>query len=195
MPRPALCLCLLALLAGCAAPPVAERSWAAPSAVREHAGEVLCRLSEHCDDFRWRWLDHDDAQAELRFGFELVISRGFYRRLDNEAELAFVLAHELAHRFLNHRGVRDPAVRLPLELAADRWAADRLCAQGWSSAHASAFIERLLGEAATAAESRRQRLSLQELQARRDALQPCAGADYLLLDGARFARLRAAATP
>ena len=183
--------------------------WDAPE-VRQHAADWVCRLAEDCSDIRLQLIDSAGVQATLFLGIELSLSRGLYQSLEVEAELVFVLAHELAHRALRHLPPRDLRKRLPLELAADRWAVDRLCALGIDPAAGQRLISRLLQaesqlrDAHTAAGSdsdhQRSAIVLNELEARSQVGFRCAGsiaavdsAHRTLLDEQAFARLLALA--
>lgn len=66
----------------------------------------------------------------------IMISKGLFLRLSNEAELAFVIAHELAHTYLNHfqkgdfknsRKIRE----IEYELAADKQALKTVVSAGY----------------------------------------------------------------
>jgi predicted Zn-dependent protease len=55
-------------------------------------------------DITWHFgvLDTEDINAFAAPGGYIFVTRGLYRRLNNEAELAGVLAHEIAHVTLKH---------------------------------------------------------------------------------------------
>jgi predicted Zn-dependent protease len=55
-------------------------------------------------DVTWRFgvLDTEDINAFAAPGGYIFVTKGLYRRLDNEAELAGVLAHEIAHVTKKH---------------------------------------------------------------------------------------------
>lgn len=55
-------------------------------------------------DIAWHFgvLDTEDINAFAAPGGYIFVTRGLYRRLNNEAELAGVLAHEIAHVTLKH---------------------------------------------------------------------------------------------
>ena len=63
----------------------------------------------------------------------VVLSRGLMRRLRNEGELAFVLAHELSHQILGHSLSPDLSSddRRELELEADRHAVAMIAVAGY----------------------------------------------------------------
>lgn len=66
----------------------------------------------------------------------LLISRGLVLRLDAESELAFVVAHEIAHQELGHvlhRNVPDfnPAIDRELEIQADKFALRLMSVSGY----------------------------------------------------------------
>lgn len=79
----------------------------------------------------------------MLLGVELTLSRGLYVAVETEPELAFVIAHELGHHVLRHQVPRDLGKRLPIELDADRWAAQRLCALGIDPASGTRLLERM----------------------------------------------------
>jgi predicted Zn-dependent protease len=109
---------------------------------------LLCRLDADCRWLKFRLYDTGQPLAEIRYRFEIVLSRGMLERTANEAECAFLLAHELAHLRLDHRAPRNAAERLPLELAADAWAASRLRDVGIDPAAGVALLKRLEDEVA-----------------------------------------------
>lgn len=63
----------------------------------------------------------------------VVLSRGLMRRLKNEGELAFVMAHELSHQILEHRITPDLSSEdyRTFELEADRHAVAMIAAAGY----------------------------------------------------------------
>jgi hypothetical protein len=147
MPRR--CVLIIALgLAGCAASP--DRSlprWQDAAALAE-AEATLCELAADCADLRIELLDVERPVAEIRASFHIVLSRGLWQRTANADERRFVIAHELGHRALGHFRPRDHAARLPQELEADAWAADRLCTLGRSTAAGGMLLQRLHDEVA-----------------------------------------------
>jgi hypothetical protein len=143
---PGLWLCVL--LAGCAAgvrQPVPR--WDDPASERRLLA-LLCRLDQQCRWLRLRLYDSDVPLAEIRYRFEIVISRGLLERGMEEAEHAFVLAHELAHLRLDHRRPRNPEERLTQELAADAWAVRRLNDTGLDGCAGARLLQRLCSELA-----------------------------------------------
>ncbi len=125
---PALPLCLLLMLAACAPLPPADgplgrwesaqlaqreaRLRDSPQRIRDPSletwlGELLRRIDPvHGDEVRLYLLDLDSPQADLVGERLLRIRLGLLLALRNEAELVFVLAHELAHRELGHVAAR-----------------------------------------------------------------------------------------
>jgi hypothetical protein len=141
-------LWLCVLLAGCAAsrqqtPP----RWEDPAS-EQMLRSLLCQLDRRCRWLRFRLYDLDAPLAEIRYRFEIVISRGLLERTLQDAERAFVLAHELAHLHLDHRPPRGAEERLAQELAADAWAAQRLRDTGFNGAAGAQLLQRLCGELA-----------------------------------------------
>lgn len=63
----------------------------------------------------------------------IIVSRGLLLRLSTEAELAFIIAHELAHEMLGHTEVSDrsPESRRALEFAADRFGLGLMAVAGY----------------------------------------------------------------
>lgn len=141
-----LAACLLALLAGCGTPsPKPPAIWHAPD-TEAALQSLLCRLDADCRWLRLRLYDSDAPRAEIRYRFEIVLSRGMLERTADEAERAFLLAHELAHLHLRHETPRSAAERLPQEVAADAWAARRVIEAGWAPGAGLSLLERLRDE-------------------------------------------------
>jgi predicted Zn-dependent protease len=91
-------------------------------------------------------LNHFKAQAWVRSGDFIAISSGMLASLDNEAELAAVIAHELAHGEL-HAGATTPAPSSALvdrEIEADKRAVATLAAAGYDTATITSLQQRLL---------------------------------------------------
>lgn len=149
---------LLALLAACAAPGprdhYAERELVRredqlrrglagardPRAERELQALACRLLPERCSGVRVYVVDSEKVQARAWPNGMLLVHGGLFAQLDDEAELAFALGHELAHLALGHfQGERIAA----LELAADAWAAERLVQLGYRDDAGSTLLGRL----------------------------------------------------
>lgn len=136
----------LLLLTGCGSPTrPAPPAWDSPETERA-LGDLLCRIDTDCRWLTFRLYDTDQPLAEVRYRFEIVLSRGMLQRTANEDERAFLLAHELAHVRLDHRPPRNAGERLPQELAADAWAARRLQEAGMNPSAGLALLQRLRDE-------------------------------------------------
>ena len=73
-------------------------------------------------------------------GGVVMISKGVVNALQNEAELAFILAHEMSHQYLNHRPPAIdgffPEMDEKIELEADRLAAAAMSVAGYDPRYA-----------------------------------------------------------
>jgi hypothetical protein len=112
-------------------------------------------------------LDGPRPQADLVGGRLLRIRTGLLRQLRHEDELVFVLAHELAHRRLDHvRARRDPGWDQGLaEIEADRIAHADLIRLERDPGAGFALIARLRPHATTAAEREQARARMDALAA------------------------------
>ncbi|MCO6431246.1 MAG: M48 family metallopeptidase [Deltaproteobacteria bacterium] len=80
----------------------------------------------------------------------IIISRGMVRALGNEAQLVFVLAHEMAHYYLKHNFIaseRDELFSPEQELAADKLAVGIMALAGWDPMQALTAIRNIYKEA------------------------------------------------
>jgi beta-barrel assembly-enhancing protease len=130
---------------------------------------LLGRLDPQTPALRIHILDRPEPQAELLGGEALVLRTGLFARTRDEDELAFVLAHELAHRTLAHVAARrrnDWDARAA-ELAADRAAASTSQRLGYRASAGPGLLRRLLA-------STRHEGAREMIEARIDAL---SGAD------------------
>lgn len=170
-----LTLCAALCLAACAAVPPRpggltrweqdrlqrlERGLAAsPQRVRDarlerYLAQLLGRL-DGAQPVRLYVLRGTSAQAELLGGAVLRLRTGLLAAVQDEDELAFVLAHELAHRQLDHLAARrGPGWdAMQAELAADRAAQERLVALGYRRSAGLALLQRIAGRAEPPASS------------------------------------------
>jgi predicted Zn-dependent protease len=140
----ALAALLAGLLAGCASRP-AGPIWPPldDPALQAYAQQLACRLVTRCDDYPVQVIDLPEPQAEALPDGRIVIRLGLLLAVQEEAELAFVLAHEIAHRQRGHRAPRTLAARLPLELEADAVALATLRRLGYPEDAGSRLISRL----------------------------------------------------
>lgn len=124
---------------------------ASPGTVRDarldaYLRRLLARLGPEAQSLRIHVVDRPGPQADLLGGQVLVLRTGLLAQVRDEDELAFVLAHELAHRRLAHVAARRrtewdaPAA----ELAADRLAAQTLQGLGYRASAGSGLLRRLL---------------------------------------------------
>ena len=83
------------------------------------------------------------------FGSRVQVNSGLEALLQDDAELAFVLAHELAHVILEHTGpgkeahIKDRAARQRIEIEADSLAVLLMARAGFATTAAAASIPRL----------------------------------------------------
>lgn len=189
-------LSLLLVLAACGAQRVRQPAaeWQAP-ALKQHVGALLRQLPTPCRHFALRLVALDRPVAEIDFARRIALSRGMLRLLQDESELLFVLAHEVAHYELSHRAPRDPAKRLPLELEADAQAVQVLCELGLDSGSARHLLQRLNQPDREIADPDLQALALSEVATRLQHLGDCRtpGRDGLLLSAEEFRHLVEAA--
>ena len=102
---------------------------------------LACRLApEQCDGLRVYVVDAAGPKARAWRNGMLLVHGALFEHLDDEAELAFALGHELAHLALRHW---DRPRDAGLELEADRWARDRLAALGYRSDAGLTLLRRL----------------------------------------------------
>lgn len=78
----------------------------------------------------------------------VIVSRGLLLNLNNEAELAFILGHELAHDILGHTAASDrsPENRRAFEIAADHFGLGLMAVAGYDprpSVQALAQLQRM----------------------------------------------------
>lgn len=76
-------------------------------------------------------------------GRRIQISRGFVQYTRNDSELAFVLAHEMAHILKHHLPVRDASVRYTQELEADHLGFQLVIRAGYNPDAAIELFRRL----------------------------------------------------
>jgi predicted Zn-dependent protease len=133
------------LAAGCAGRPALEQ-WPElhDPPLQAHVQDLVCRLvTGPCAAFPVLLVDRRETQAEVLPDGRVALRLGLLMAVKEEAELVFVLAHEIAHRQLGHRAPRDFRDRLPLELAADAVALEALGRLGYPEDAGHRLIARL----------------------------------------------------
>jgi len=191
--RPRLVTPVLLLLVACTVrPTLPDYPLLQAPAVQAYVEQLLCRLNANCRWYPVLLVDRPEAQAELLPDGRLALHRGMLQVTANEAELAFVLAHEVAHRERQHRPTRSLAARLPLELEADAEAQRRLCTLGYPADAGRRLLERLRpGTPGNAREAE----ALKQIDERLSVLGDCPRPDTTpvepLLGEAAFAEMRA----
>ena len=148
--------------------------------------DVGCRVdAETCASLRPIVLRDPVPYAAVLPGGALVIHTGLLRRLGDEAELAFLLAHELAHERRGDTRARRDAAPGPVrgdaararEAAADRDAIARLVAAGYDPAAVVALWERLSADAGPAGTLGSHPPTADRLAAARVAARPARGGE------------------
>ncbi len=104
--------------------PVAEGAVYRDAGLTAYVGRVGARLlaAAGLPARAWRFavLDTPEPNAYVLPGHEIVITRGMLALVNDEAELAVVLAHEIGHAVAGHRPGGGAAGRRAAELEADR---------------------------------------------------------------------------
>lgn len=158
-------LALAGLLAACSASPprpgAAFERHALAQREREIAGSaerrrdpereasiraLLCRIhADGCEGIRLYLLDRPAPVADLSADGVLRINLSLFALIEGEDELAFVLAHESAHRVLDHfTQRRDRQWNLTrAEVAADAWAMRRLGQLGLPGCAGAQLLRRI----------------------------------------------------
>lgn len=74
--------------------------------LQKYVNQVGRWVANQCEREKLKWhfgvIESEDINAFAMPGGYVVITRGLYRKLENEAQLAGVLAHEIAHVVKNH---------------------------------------------------------------------------------------------
>jgi predicted Zn-dependent protease len=157
-----------AALGACASTP-AGPIWAPleDPALQAYAQDLVCRIAPRCTDHPVLLVDMPEAQAEALPDGRIALRKGLLLAVEEEAELVFVLAHEIAHRQLGHRAPRTLEARLPLELQADAVALRTLVRLGYPPDAGTRLITRIRPERI---DSERHRIALEQIEARVSAL-------------------------
>ena len=173
LPSQALRLLLAAAVGGCASTP-AGPIWTPleDPPLQAYAQALACRVAPRCGEHPVLLVDLPGTQAEALPDGRIAIRRGMLLALEEEAELAFVIAHEIAHRRLGHRAPQSLQARLPLELAADAHALEQLRRLGYPDDAPARLIERIRP---SRADDERHRIAHQQIDARLAALPPATG--------------------
>jgi hypothetical protein len=157
-------------LAGCASTPEGP-IWTPleDAALHGYVQQLVCRLATPCGGYPVLLVDMREPQAEALPDGRIAVRLGLLLAVEEEAELVFVLAHELAHRRLGHRPPRALKARLPLELQADAAALVALRRLGYADDAPARLITRIRPPPQRAT-GERERLAQQQLDARLAAL-------------------------
>lgn len=80
---------------------------AAYTAALNRCGEAISKVADR-DDFTWEFtlLDSQEQNAFCLPGGKVAFYSGIVDKMNNEAEMAFVMAHEIAHAIARHGGER-----------------------------------------------------------------------------------------
>jgi predicted Zn-dependent protease len=132
-----------------------------------YAQALVCRIAPRCADHPVLLVDMPEPQAEALPDGRIAVRKGLLLAVEEEAELVFVLAHEIAHRQLGHRAPRTLEARLPLELEADAVALRTLGRLGYPPDAGSRLITRIRPERI---DNKRHRIALEQIDARLAAL-------------------------
>ena len=89
------------------------------AAVRAYLRDIVCKLaSEHCADIRLYVVQTPHFNASMAPNGVMQVWTGLILRADNEAQLAYVLSHELGHYLRRHSVQRWRDVRTKTNVAA-----------------------------------------------------------------------------
>jgi predicted Zn-dependent protease len=89
------------------------------AAVRAYLRDILCRLAtDHCTDIRLYVVQTPHFNASMAPNGVMQVWTGLILRADNEAQLAYVLGHELGHYLRRHSVQRWRDVRTKTNVAA-----------------------------------------------------------------------------
>lgn len=77
------------------------------NATLQRCGEAIRKVADR-DDFKWEFtlLESDEENAFCLPGGKVAFYSGIVKKMQNEAEMAFVMSHEIAHAIARHGGER-----------------------------------------------------------------------------------------
>lgn len=121
--------------------------------VRASAEPLLKGRDRKDVEYRFTILDSDEVDAFSHLGGYVYLTRGLFSLVADEAELGFVIGHEIAHIDLRHGSLVGEQVDMLAasvtsprpeddEYAADRWARQRLGDAGYADFEALSFLRR-----------------------------------------------------
>ena len=87
-------------------------------------------------------------------GRRIQVARGFVDYAHNDSELAFVIAHEMAHMLRGHKPVSDTGVRYAQEVEADHLGLQLLVRAGYDPDGAIELLRRLQGSSSASTDPR-----------------------------------------
>jgi len=137
--------------------------------LRAALASLLCRVASDCSQLRLHVVDRPSPQAEIFPDGRLLLNLGLLLATRSESEIAFVLAHEHAHRRLRHTLARHADERIRIEIEADAAAVGSLAAGGFDASAGRSLLQRLLDQA-TAAAVAPDPQAVAQMRARIDAL-------------------------
>ncbi len=142
------CFAVILVVAGCTLPHLRSPSNALnDSELSSALQELLCRVEPKCVEFRLHVTSSSSQQAEMFPDGRLQLNVGLLLATQDESEIAFILAHEAAHRRLHHQFAQTPERRTQQEVEADANALTAIASAGVDRNAGLRLLKRLFEQA------------------------------------------------